>query len=30
MMINDTAYGKLTSEKVVEILESIKEQEAQK
>ena len=30
MMINDTAYGKLTSEKVVEILESIKEQEATK
>ena len=30
MMINDTAYGKLTSEKVVEILESIKEQEAVK
>ena len=30
MMINDTAYGKLTSEKVVEILNSIKEQEAQK
>jgi NADH:ubiquinone oxidoreductase subunit E len=29
-MINDTAYGKLTSEKVVEILESIKEQEATK
>ena len=30
MMINDTAYGKLTSEKVVEILGSIKEQEATK
>ena len=30
MMINDTAYGKLTSEKVVEILESIREQEAVK
>lgn len=30
MMINDTVYGKLTSEKVVEILESIKEQEATK
>lgn len=30
MMINDTAYGKLTSEKVVEILESIKEQEVTK
>lgn len=30
MMINDTAYGKLTSEKVVEILKSIKEQEAVK
>ncbi len=30
MMINDTAYGKLTSEKVVEILDSIKEQEATK
>ena len=28
MMINDTAYGKLTSEKVVEILESIKKEEA--
>lgn len=30
MMINDTAYGKLTSEKVVEILESIKKEEATK
>lgn len=30
MMINDTAYGKLTSEKVVEILESIKKEEAAK
>lgn len=30
MMINDTAYGKLTSEKVVEILNSIREQEGVK
>ena len=30
MMINDTAYGKLTSEKIVEILESIREQETVK
>ena len=28
MMINDTAYGKLTSEKVVEIIENIKKEEA--
>ena len=28
MMINDTAYGKLTSEKVVEIIEGIKKEEA--
>ena len=30
MMINDTAYGKLTSEKVVEILGSIRNEEATK
>ena len=30
MMINDTAYGKLTSEKVVEILNLIREQEGVK
>ena len=30
MMINDVAYGKLTSEKVIEILEKIKEEEATK
>lgn len=30
MMINDTAYGKLTSEKVVEILDNIRKEEATK
>jgi NADH-quinone oxidoreductase subunit E len=30
MMINDTAYGKLTSEKVTEIIESIRNEEATK
>ena len=30
MMINDTAYGKLTSEKVIDIIESIRKEEATK